>query len=199
MTASLWEFIVASFFLYLLVLVVPFANLLWVMTIKLFMGGNIYRNNVTPGEYPKWSRMHLRIWCIGRMQDFVLRPLARIYRSAPIRAFVLGQLGAKVGKNLQCAHDAELFGPLDLISFGNDVAIQTGAYVQTTSWSGQHLRVGPVHLQSGCKIGMRASVATMRPWARAPGSLPSLRSSATWVRRRFGKELPLASPAVASS
>ena len=51
-----------------------------------------------------------------------------------------------------------LFGPLDLISFGNDVAIQTGAYVQTTSWSGQHLRVGPVHLQSGCKIGMRAAV-----------------------------------------
>ncbi len=129
------------------------------MTIKLFMGGNVYRNNVTPGEYPKWSRMHLRIWCIGRMQEFVLRPLARISRSAPIRAFVLGQLGAKVGKNLQCAHDAELFGPLDLISFGNDVAIQTGAYIQTTGWSGQHLLVGPVHLQSGCKIGMRASVA----------------------------------------
>ena len=106
MTASLWEFIVASFFLYLLVLFVPFANLLWVMTIKLFMGGSVYQNNVTPGEYPKWSRMHLRIWCIGRMQNFVLRPLARIYRSAPLRAFVLGQLGAKVGQNLQCAHDA---------------------------------------------------------------------------------------------
>ena len=75
MTASLWEFIVVSFFLYLLVLLVPFANLLWVMTIKLFMGGSVYQNNVTPGEYPKWSRMHLRIWCIGRMQKFVLRPL----------------------------------------------------------------------------------------------------------------------------
>ena len=74
MTASLWEFIVVSFFLYLLVLVVPFANLLWVMTIKLFMGGSVYQNNVTPGEYPKWSRMHLRIWCIGRMRELRASP-----------------------------------------------------------------------------------------------------------------------------
>ncbi|HKO60324.1 MAG TPA: TraX family protein, partial [Pyrinomonadaceae bacterium] len=157
-TASLPEFMAASFVVYLLVLTVPFANLLWVMTIKLFMGGHVYQNKVTPGEYPKWSRMHLRIWCIGRMEEFVLRPLSSIYRSAPLRAFVLGQLGAKVGRNLQCAQDAYLHGPLDLISFGNDVAIQTGACVQTTSWSGQHLRVGPVHLESGCKIGMRAAV-----------------------------------------
>ncbi|HEY5885684.1 MAG TPA: TraX family protein [Pyrinomonadaceae bacterium] len=158
-TASLGEFIAASFVVYLLVLIVPFANLFWVMTIKLFMGGHVYQNNVTPGEYPKWSRMHLRIWCITRMENFVLRPLSSIYRSAPLRAFVLGQLGAKVGRNLQCAQDAYLHGPIDLISFGSDVAIQTGAYVQTTSWSGQHLRVGPVHLQSGCKIGMRAAVS----------------------------------------
>ncbi|HKO59680.1 MAG TPA: non-ribosomal peptide synthetase, partial [Pyrinomonadaceae bacterium] len=78
-TASLPEFTAASFVVYLLVLTVPFANLLWVMTIKLFMGGHVYQNKVTPGEYPKWSRMHLRIWCIGRMEEFVLRPLSSIY------------------------------------------------------------------------------------------------------------------------
>ena len=158
-TASLWAFIIDGFFLYLLALVTPFASLLWVMTIKFFMGGDIHENNVTPGVYPKWSKMHLRIWCIGRLENMVLLPLRAMYRSAPLMAFVLRQLGATVGHNLQCAHDADLSGPLDLISIENDVAISTGAYIQTTKWSGQHLHVGPVHLESGCKIGMRAAIA----------------------------------------
>ena len=158
-TGSLWAFIVASFFLYLGGLVVPFVSLLWVMMIKLFLGGDIYKNNVTPGVYPKWSKMHLRIWCIGRLENMVLVPLAAMYRSAPLMTFALRQLGATVGDNLQCAHDADLSGPLDLISIEDDVAVQTGAYIQTTKWSGQYLHVGPVHLESGCKIGMRAAIA----------------------------------------
>ena len=158
-TATLWEFIIVGLFLYLLGLVTPFAGLLWVMTIKFFMGGDIYKNNVTPGVYPKWSRMHLRIWCIGRLENMVLLTLRTLYRSAALMAFVLRQLGASVGDNVQCAHDAQLSGPLDLISIDDNVAIQTGAYIQATSWSGQSLHVGPVRLASGCKIGMRAAIA----------------------------------------
>ncbi len=158
-TASLWAFIIDGFFVYLLTLVTPFASLLWVMTIKFFMGGDIRENNVTPGVYPKWSKMHLRIWCIDRLETMVLVTLRTMYRSAPLMAFVLRQLGAKVGDNLQCAHDADLSGPLDLISIEGDVAISTGAYIQTTKWSGHHLHVGPVHLESGCKIGTRAAIA----------------------------------------
>ena len=137
----------------------PFVSLPWVMVVKFFLGGHIYMNNVTPGVYPKWSKMHLRIWCIGRLENMVLVPLAAMYRSAPLRAFALRQLGATVGDNLQCAQDAYLSGPLDFVSVEDDVAIQTGAYIQTTKWSGQHLHVGPVHLESGCKIGMRAAIA----------------------------------------
>ncbi|MGC1748684.1 MAG: phosphopantetheine-binding protein, partial [Pseudolabrys sp.] len=158
-TGSLWAFIVASFFVYLGGLVVPLVSLPWVMMIKLFLGGDIYKNNVRPGVYPKWSKMHLRIWCIGRLENMVLVPLAAMYRSAPLRSFALRQLGATVGDNLQCAHDADLSGPLDLMSIEDDVAVQTGAYIQTTKWSGQHLHVGSVHLESGCKIGMRAAIA----------------------------------------
>lgn len=158
-TASLSAFIVVGFAIYLLGLVTPFATLLWVLLVKFVMGGHFYKNDVTPGVYPKWSRMHLRIWCIGRMQSMVLLSLGAMYRSAPLLAFAMRQLGAKVGKNLQCAHDAILSGPLDLITIGDDVAIQTGAYIQTTRWSGQYLLVGPVHLESGCRIGMRAGVA----------------------------------------
>ena len=159
MTADLSEFIVVGLLLYALGLVTPFASLLWVMIIKFFMGGDIYTNDVNPGVYPKWSRMHLRIWFIGRMEQMVLATLRATYRSAPVMAFMLRQLGARVGANLQCAHDASLSSPLHLISIGDDVAIQTGAYIQPARWSGQHLHVGPVHLESGCKIGMRAAVA----------------------------------------
>jgi non-ribosomal peptide synthetase-like protein len=159
MTAYLWEFIAVGFFLFLVALVLPFASLLWVMIIKLFMGGHLYRNNVTPGIYPKWSRMHLRVWCIGRMEKFVILPLGAMFRSAPLMAYVLRRLGASVGDNLQCAHDVEFSGPLDLFSTGDDVAIQTGAYIHMSRWLGQDLHIGPVRLDSGCKIGMRAAIA----------------------------------------
>jgi non-ribosomal peptide synthetase-like protein len=160
MTAHFWEFIAVGFLGYLVALVFPFANLFWVMTIKLFMGGHLYRNKVAPGVYPKWSGMHLRVWCIGRMQSFVLRPLGMMFRSAPLMAYALRRLGASIGKNLHCAHDAELSGPLDLLSIGDDVAIQTGAYIRTSRWLGQNLHIGPIRLDDGCKIGMRAAIAS---------------------------------------
>jgi len=89
----------------------------------------------------------------------VLLPLGALYRSAPLMAFALRQLGASVGANLQCSHHAALSGPLDLLCVDDHVTISSGAYIRTTSWSKQHLHVGPVHLESGCKIGMRAAVA----------------------------------------
>ena len=159
MTAEVWEFVAIGFVLSLAARIIPFASLLWVLLIKLFMGGHVYRNKVTPGVYPKWSRMHLRTWCIERLERSVLRPLGSLFRSAPLQAYVLRRLGADVGKNLQCAEDANFSGPLDLLSIGDDVAIQTGAYIHTTRWQGQDLHVGPVRLESGCKIGMRAAVA----------------------------------------
>lgn len=160
MTAYLWEFIVAGFLMYLLALVLPFASLLWVMVIKLFMGGHIYRNKVAPGVYPRWSRMHLRTWCIGRLERSVLAPLGTLFRSAPLMAYALRRLGASVGRNLQCAHDVSFSGPLDLLSAGDDVAIQTGAYLHLSRWLGDELHLGPIRLESGCKIGMRSALAS---------------------------------------
>ena len=159
MTAYLLEFIGVGFLMFIVALVFPFASLLWVMVIKLFMGGHLYQNNVTPGVYPKWSRMHLRVWCIQRLERSVILPLGTMFRSAPLMAYVLRRLGATVGDNLQCAHDVEFSGPLDLLSTGDDVAIQTGAYMHMSRWLGQDLHIGPVHLESGCKIGMRAAIA----------------------------------------
>lgn len=158
-SATLTAFIAVGCGLYFVGLSVPFLNLAWVMMIKSCLGGHAYKNNVTPGVYPKWSRMHLRIWCINRIQGMVLTPLGAMYRSAPLMAFALRQLGAHVGRNLQCAKDANIYGPLDLITIKNDVAIQTGAYLHCVRWCGQQLHIGPIRLEQGCKIGMRAGIA----------------------------------------
>ncbi len=159
MTAGICEFIGVGFLGYLLALASPFASLLWVMTIKFFMGGHIYRNHVSPGVYPRWSRMHLRVWCIERLERSAIVPMAVMFRSAPLMAYVLRRLGATVGDNLQCAHDVEISGPLDLLTVGDNVAIQTGAYLQMSRWSGQGLHIGQIHLESGCRVGMRAAIA----------------------------------------
>ncbi len=158
-TASVSAFVIVGCGLYFTGLTVPFLTLLWALCVKFLIGGHIYENNIRPGAYPKWSRMHLRVWCIGRVQNMVLMPLGAMYRSAPLMAFALRQLGARVGKNLQCAQDADLAGPLDLLTFDDNVAIQTGAYIHTVRWSGQYLLLGPIHLERDCKVGMRAGVA----------------------------------------
>ena len=160
MTANIWEFVGAGFVMYLVALVLPFTSLLWVMAIKLFMGGHLYKNNVTAGVYPKWSRMHLRVWCIARLENSVLLPLGALFRSAPLMAYVLRRLGASVGSNLQCAHDVDFSGPLDLLSAADNVTIQTGAYIHMSRWQDQDLHIGPVRLESGCKIGMRAAITS---------------------------------------
>jgi non-ribosomal peptide synthetase-like protein len=156
---DIWEFIGVGLLMYLGALVFPFASLLGVRAIRRFMGEDIRARNLTPGVYPKWSRMHLRAWCIGRMQESVLMPLGAVIRSAPLMAYALRRLGATVGANLQCAHDVTFSGPLGLLRIGDDVAIQPGAYLCMSRWVNQELHVGPVHLESGCKIGVRAGIA----------------------------------------
>jgi len=172
MTANLWDFIGVGFISYLVALASPFAGMLWVSVIKLITGGYHSANSVMPGAYPKWSRMHLRVWRIERLQQFVLRPLRTMFRSAPLMTFVLRQLGAKVAHNFHCAHDVEFSGPLDLLSIGHGVTIQTGAYISLSKWVNRELHVGPIRLESKSKIGMRAGVSNNVTVGRASWITP---------------------------
>ena len=73
--AELWKFVAAGALLYIAGLALPFANLLWALTIKRCLIGTAFRGEAAFGAYPKWSRMHLRVWCVGRLQGAVLGPL----------------------------------------------------------------------------------------------------------------------------
>jgi non-ribosomal peptide synthetase-like protein len=157
--ARFGDFVLAGLLMYSLALLVPFGYVLWGTVVRLVLGGRARGSHVSPGVYPKWSRAHLRIWCLEQLTQSVLWPLRTMVRSAPLMAWALRRLGATVGDNLQCDHDVEFTGPLDLLSIEDDVTIQTGAYVSMCTWVGQELHVGPVRLESACKIGMRAGVA----------------------------------------
>jgi non-ribosomal peptide synthetase-like protein len=159
-SVQLLEFVIVGLLLYALALLVPFVNVLWVTAIKRLPGGGTFGGRVRPGVYPKWSRAHLRTWCAERMAQSVLARLRVVIRSAPLTAWVLRRLGATVGHNLQCSHDAEFHGSLELLSIEDGVAIQSRAQVSMCRWVGHDLHVGPVRLESGCKIGMRAGVAS---------------------------------------
>jgi acetyltransferase-like isoleucine patch superfamily enzyme len=158
-TATLQGYLAVGALLYLAGLASPFAALGWVLALKRLLGKDLLGIREAPGVHRKWSRIHLKVWCIGRMERTVLQLLGTMYSSAPLLSYVLRRLGATVGRNVQCAQDASLSGPLGLISMGDDVSISTGAYVQATRWSGPHLHVGPVRLESRCRIGTRAGVA----------------------------------------
>ena len=55
--------------------------------------------------------MHLRIWCILRVESMVLVPADVALSQRTAEGLRVRQLGAKVGTNLQCAHDSVLYGP----------------------------------------------------------------------------------------
>ena len=110
-TASLWEFIIDGFFLYLLGLVVPFASLLWVMIDKVLHGWRHLQERCDAGCVPQVEQNASADLVHRTAGEHGAPPAAPMYRSAPLMAFALRQLGATVGRNLQCAHDAHLSGP----------------------------------------------------------------------------------------
>lgn len=158
LSTGYWGFIAVGFGLYLCGLALPFAMLLWVRTVKVLLAPFGITAPPAPGSYPKWSRMHLRVWSTGRLQGAVLTPLFTIFRSPRLTAFMLRKLGATVGRDTECANGAQFNGPLSLLRIDDDVAIQTAAQVQMVRWSGTMLEIGTVVLERGCKIGMQASV-----------------------------------------
>ncbi len=158
LTTGYWGFIVVGFLLYTVALAWPFVTLLWVMTIQTCLNATGLRDTPTPGTYPKWSRVHLRVWGAGRLQDAVLRPLFAVFRSPRLTAFVRRWLGARIGQHTECANDIRFNGPLELLCIEDEVAVQTAAHIQMIRWVGQTLEIGTVRLERGCKIGMQASV-----------------------------------------
>jgi non-ribosomal peptide synthetase-like protein len=155
---SLVQFLAAAVVVFFLWLAVPFFNLAWVLTLRRLSHWLVGNSTIEPGVYPKWSRMHFRVWWHEKLQSSVLRPMRTWLRSNVIYAWVLRQLGARVGCDSHCSQDAEYRGPLRLLSIEDGVTVQPSAQVASTCWVDGALRVDGVRLGAGSTIGVRAVV-----------------------------------------
>lgn len=158
LNGSLERFLLAAVVVFFFWLVVPFFNLVWVLALRRLSHWLFDSNTVEPGIYPKWSRMHFRVWWHDKLQSSVLRPMRTWLRSNAIYAWLLRQLGASVGRDSHCSQDAEYRGPLFLLSIEDGVTVQPSAQVASTCWVDGALRVDGVRLGAGSTIGVRAVV-----------------------------------------
>jgi len=158
LSGSLAQFLAAAVVVFFLWLAVPFFNLAWVITLRGLSHWLVGNSTIEPGVYPKWSRMHFRVWWHEKLQSSVLRPMRSWLRSNVIYAWVLGQLGASVGRDSHCSQDAEYRGPLRLLSIEDGVTVQSSAQIASTRWVDGALHIGGVRLGAGSTIGVRAVV-----------------------------------------
>ncbi|MCP3877490.1 MAG: AMP-binding protein, partial [Sulfitobacter sp.] len=158
LNGSLEHFLVAAVVVFFFWLAVPFFNLVWVLALRRLLHWLFDSNTIEPGVYPKWSRMHFRVWWHEKLQSSVLRPMRTWLRSNAIYAWVLRQLGAGVGRDSHCSQDAEYRGPLFLLSIEDGVTVQANAQVASACWIDGALRVDGVRLGAGSTIGVRAVV-----------------------------------------
>jgi len=158
LTGSLEHFLVAAVAVFLFWLLIPFFNLVWVLALRRLAHLLFDTNSIEPGAYPKWSRMHFRVWWQEKLQASVLRPMRSWLRSNAVQAWLLRRLGAGVGGDSHCSQSAEYRGPLFLLSIEEGVTVQSNAQIATACWVDGALRVAGVRLGAGSTIGVRAVV-----------------------------------------
>ena len=148
-TASLIVYTLLAFIFYL---GVPFLNLAWVKVLR-----GLLKSPIASGKsYPKWSRAHLHVWWLDSQQRSVLQPMGRWLRAPGIYAWLLRALGANIGKRTHISQSAEFLGPLNMLTFKDDVVVQSGAQISSQRWQGDRLIVGKVSVGKGTKVGQRA-------------------------------------------
>ncbi len=100
------------------------------------------------GEYPLWGVMYFRWWFVKSMISIV--PIDYM-AGTPLLGWYYRLLGAKIGPNVHFGSSAlEAF---DLASIGADTCIGTDAHMSGTSVEGGLLKIGPVTVGRGCRVG----------------------------------------------
>ncbi|RSO41833.1 amino acid adenylation protein [Streptomyces sp. WAC 06725] len=105
---------------------------------------------VTPGAYPRGGRVHLRLWAAERtvtafgVPAVLGTPWARWYARA---------LGCRVGRAVALHAMPPVTGLADL---GDGASVEPGADLAGWWLDGDTLRVGPVRIGAGARVGHRA-------------------------------------------
>jgi non-ribosomal peptide synthetase-like protein len=109
-----------------------------------------------PVRAPAWSGLHLRMWMVQQLVRLV--PWDTI-AGTEFQSSALRLLGARIGRRVHLHRGVDLsHGGWDLLWIGDDVTVSQDAAIRLVSLSAGHVEVGPVVLESGSTLDVRAGV-----------------------------------------
>src|SRR5207237_102347 len=110
-----------------------------------------------PRSEPIWGGFYVRNWMVT--QAVRLIPW-RVLEGMVFQAAVLRWLGARIGRRVHIHRGVNLLhGGWDLLDIGDDVTVSQDAALRLVELEDGHIVVGPVTLERGCTLEVRAGVA----------------------------------------
>jgi non-ribosomal peptide synthetase-like protein len=131
-------------------------------------GARILLRRVTPGEYPRGGRVHLRLWLAERLADELG---ASSLAGAAWMPYYARALGAKVGRDVDLHSLPPVTGMLTL---GKGASVEPEVDLSGHWLDGDVLRVGRIKVGAGARVGTRSMLCPGASIGRdaevAPGS-----------------------------
>jgi len=109
------------------------------------------------GERPLWSSFVWRNDMVnGIYFNFCQHFFLSMLRGTPFIAWALRAFGMKIGR--RCYLDTIGYTEFDLITIGDDVALNESSNIQTHLFEDRIMKIGPVRIGSRCSLGSSATV-----------------------------------------
>ena len=131
-------------------------------------GARILLRRVTPGDYPRGGRIHLRLWLAERLADEL--GAANLAGAAWMPTYARA-LGAKVGRSVDLHSIPPVTGMLTL---GSGCSVEPEVDLSGHWLDGDVLHIGRIKVGAGARVGTRSTLAPGAVVGRdaevAPGS-----------------------------
>jgi non-ribosomal peptide synthetase-like protein len=105
-------------------------------------------NNISHGKHPLWGQVFFRFWIYDKLLS--MAPLT-LLSGTPLLASYYRLFGAKIGKNVTLC--SPLLHVPQMITIGDDCAINTGSHIFGYSIKSNSLHFAPVVLEKQCLVG----------------------------------------------
>lgn len=105
-----------------------------------------------PGEAPLWSGFVWRNELVTAMHENLVDPLLTQHlRGTPYAAWFFRMMGSKIGRRVFL--DSTLFTEYDLITIGDEVAVNNGCTIQTYLFEDRIMKMSTIDIADRCSLG----------------------------------------------
>ncbi len=116
------------------------------------LGSRLLLRNLTPGEYPRGGRVHVRLWVAERLLD---ASGAANLSGAPWMIYLARALGARIGRGVDLHSIPPVTG---MLTVGDGASIEPE--VDLAGWwiDGDTVHIGEIAVKRGATIGARSTL-----------------------------------------